>query len=340
MTGIIRRIKDFGIMAKHAARRFIGQKNVPLAGALVLVIVVFSAWTKGASTTPANVIDTLLGCSVTGFAAMGQTFVMLSSGIDVSVGGAGLLLSTLSASLMTSNWQNIVGHPLPMYAGILVTLLAGVGWGATNGLAVSRIGMPALIVTLATWQIAKGLAFVVGGGRVISFLPDALAFWGMGSVAHLPVPFIIFVVIAAISYFVTEYTTFGRSIYAIGGNQPSAWLSGLNVKNTIFSVYVISGFLTGLSAVVSTARTMSVSMDSLAGLELKSIAAASVGGISLAGGRGSIIGAVIGTLIIGVINNGMILLGASPAVQGIVTGAIIFLAVALDTSRQRGRIYD
>jgi ribose/xylose/arabinose/galactoside ABC-type transport system permease subunit len=140
---------------------------------------------------------------------------------------------------------------------------------------------------------------------------------------------------AVISYLVLSYTTFGRSVYAVGGNPVSAWLCGVNLKRIQLIVFIISGFLSGLAAIIMTGRVMSASMKSLTGLELDTIAAVCIGGISLMGGRGSLIGAIVGVLIIGVINNGLSILGASPAMQGIVKGTIIIAAVAVDYLRKR-----
>jgi putative xylitol transport system permease protein len=185
------------------------------------------------------------------------------------------------------------------------------------------------------WEISKGASFLVCRGRSIGWLPDQMHFFGKGVVAGVPVPIIIFIAVAAIAYFVAQYTTYGRSVYATGGNPVSAWLSGIQVRNIHFSVYVISGFLAALAALIMAARAMSASMTSLLGLEMDSIAAATVGGISLMGGRGSIIGVVIGAIIIGVVNNGMNIMGAGPDVIGIVKGAIIIIAVAVDYLRRR-----
>ena len=142
--------------------------------------------------------------------------------------------------------------------------------------------------------------------------------------------------VAVIAYFVLNHTTYGRSIYATGGNPVSAWLSGIKVRNILFSVYVISGFLASLAGVIMTSRVMSASLDSLKGLEMDSIAAVVIGGISLMGGKGTLVGVVLGVLILGVINNGMSVLGADPAFQGIVKGIIIIAAVTIDYVR-RGR---
>jgi ribose/xylose/arabinose/galactoside ABC-type transport system permease subunit len=214
-------------------------------------------------------------------------------------------------------------------------LLAAIGWGVINGLAVSRIGMPPLIVTLAMWQVTKGVAFEIGEGRSIGHLPDSLTFFGSGSVYGVPVPVIVFITVSVIGYFVLQYTTFGRSVYAVGGNPVSAWLSGIKVKHILFLVYVISAFLAGLAGLIFLGRIMTASMETLGGLELDSIAAVVIGGVSLMGGRGSIIGVVIGTIMIGVINNGMSILGADPFLQGVAKGVIIITAVAIDYIRRR-----
>ena len=232
--------------------------------------------------------------------------------------------------------MNVIGAPVALGVAILIMIFAGLGIGAVNGAGVSRLRMPALIVTLAMWQISTGAAFSVSQGVSVGFQPESLAFFGKGTIAGVPVPVYIFVAVAVIVYFVLNYTTFGRSVYAVGGNPVSAWLSGINVKNILFAVYAISGFLAGLAAVIMSARAMGSSMSSLYGLELDSIAAVVVGGVSLFGGRGTLIGVVIGAIIIGIINNGMSLIGAGPAVIGIVKGSIIIGAVAVDYIRRRG----
>jgi len=185
------------------------------------------------------------------------------------------------------------------------------------------------------WEITKGSAFQIGGGQSIGFLPEGLLFFGSGRIAGVPVPVIIFIIVAVVGYLVLNYTTYGRSVYAVGGNPVSAWLSGINVKRILFSVYAISGFLAGLAGVIITGRVMSASMISLQGLEIDSIASATVGGMSLSGGKGSLLGVVFGVLIIGVVNNSMSVLGAGPSVQGIVKGAIILIAVAVDYIRRQ-----
>jgi ribose/xylose/arabinose/galactoside ABC-type transport system permease subunit len=195
--------------------------------------------------------------------------------------------------------------------------------------------MPALIVTLTVWQITNGIAYQIGKGRSIGGLPKSMAFFGHGEIFGIPVPVIIFAVVAALAYFVLKYTKFGRSVYAVGGNPVSSYLSGISVNKIIFAVFVICGFLVGLSSIIILSRGMSASMLSAIGFELDTIAACVVGGISLFGGRGTLFGILIGVLIIGFINNGMNLLGVPPPLQEIVKGVIIIGAVAIDSVRKR-----
>ena len=185
------------------------------------------------------------------------------------------------------------------------------------------------------WQIANGIGFELSQGRAIVQQPPALALLGSGRIIGVPVPVIIFIVVAAIAYFILNHTTYGRSVYAVGGNPVSSWLAGINVNIILFSVYAISGMLAGLSGVVSNARTMSSSMVTNQGLALDSIASVAIGGVSMMGGRGNLIGVVIGVIIVGIINNGLSIMGALPSMQGIVKGAIIIGAVVVDYARRR-----
>lgn len=336
MAEIIGRPRPFRVTAREFARRFLRHENAVLGIVLIALIGGLGIFTKGIATSPANMRNVLLESSVRGVASIGQAFVILTAGIDLSLAGVGLVAATIGASMMTeATYLNIVGHPVALYIAIPVMLLVGVGFGALNGSLVSRISMPGLIVTLGMWQICNGVAFRIGGGYSFCYLPDSLIFLGQGNVAGVPVPAIIFIAVAVVAYIILNHTTFGRRIYAVGGNPVSAWLSGINVRNIIFSVYVISGLLTGLTAAVTVARSMTASMRTLRGLELDTIAAVCIGGISLMGGRGTIIGVVLGIIILGIINNAMSVLHAGPFLQGVVRGSIIIAAVAADYVRRR-----
>ena len=337
MAEIVEKPKSTSDTARDIARRFFRQENAVLLIVLIALIAGMSAFTHGLTTTRTNLMNVVLQSSMRGIAGIGQAFVILTAGIDVSIGGVGLFCSILGASMTTeAEWLNLIGYPMSPFLAIPIMLLVGIAWGAINGSLVSRVSIPALVVTLGMWQIATGAAYIVSRGRNMSFQPESWAFFGKGVIAGLQVPVIIFIVVAVVAYFVLTHTTFGKAVYATGGNPVMAWLSGIKVKNILFSVFVISGFLVALAAVIFTGRVMSASMSSMLGLEIDSIAAATVGGVSLMGGKGSIIGVVLGALILGVVNNTMGIIGASPATMGIVKGAIIFTAVAVDYIRRRG----
>jgi ribose/xylose/arabinose/galactoside ABC-type transport system permease subunit len=320
---------------REKVRRIFRHESAALAIVLLGLIFGIGALSRGGSLSATNAANVLLQSSIRGIASIGQAMVILTAGIDVSVGGNALFCSTLGAALMTTGELSIVSNPLPIGLVALIMLLSGLGWGAVNSALVARVGIPALISTLGMWQITTGAAFEVIEGRSIGSLPESLAWWGQGNVAGVPVPVIIFIIVAIIAYYVLNYTSYGRSIYATGGSPVSAWLSGININRVLFSVYIIAGFLAGLAAFIQLGRVMSASMMGLEGLELDSIAAVTIGGVSLFGGRGNLIGVIIGSLIIGVVNNGLSVLKAGPPAIRIVKGTIIIVAVAIDTVRRR-----
>jgi ribose/xylose/arabinose/galactoside ABC-type transport system permease subunit len=327
-----------GSTSKNVARRILKHENTYLFFVLLALIAIVAFATDGLSITRANMANVMLQSSIMGVASVGQAFVILTAGIDLSVGGVGLLSSVLGASLMTrTTYQNIAGAPVPIANAIPVMILAAAAVGSINGVMVSRVGMPPLIITLGMWQIANGLGFTICQGSSIGALPDSMAFLGSGSIGGIPTPVIAFLWVAAIGYFVLTYTSFGRSVYAVGGNPVNAWLSGINIQRVTFMTYLIAAILAGFAGVLITGRVLSASMRSLEGLELDSIGAVCVGGISLMGGRGNLIGVILGVLIIGVINNGMSILGAGPDTQDIAKGLIIITAVTIDIIGRRRR---
>jgi len=316
--------------AREIARRILGHENAVLGLILIVLISIFAVLTKGGNLTQRNMLGVLVQSSVRGIAAMGQTFVILTGGIDLSQGSIALLTMAMAGEYM----QGRVGIQATA-AGIAIMLFVSMAIGSTSGLAVSRIKMPALIVTFAVWIALKGAALRVSGGYVITNLPEQIAFLGQERIAGFPVLGIAFISIAAISYFILHHTTFGRSVYATGGNPGSAWLSGVNVTQIQVWVFAISGLLAGVAAWATMSRIACFTMAAVEGLEIDSIAVTVVGGISLMGGRGSVIGVVIGTFIFGVISNGMNIMAVAPAFQTITKGLIIYAAVAIDYLRRQ-----
>ena len=330
MTEIEVRAKSYKDTARDIARRIFRNENAVLGAILVVLIAIFAVLTKGHVITRKNVLGVLVQSSVRGIAAMGQTFVILTGGIDLSVGSVALLVMALAATFM----QGKVGLQ-PTVAGVAIMLITGMAIGTTSGLAVSRIKMPALITTFALWIALKGVALRISGGYIITNIPKPIGFLGQSYIAGFPVIGIAFITIAAITYFVLNHTTFGRSVYATGGNPVSAWLSGINVRNVIVVVFAICGLTAGIASWATMSRIACFTMAAVEGLEIDAIAVTVIGGISLMGGRGSVIGVVFGTFILGVISNGMNILAVAPAYQTIAKGAIIYAAVAIDYMRRQ-----
>ena len=330
MTEIEERAKSFKDTARDMARRIFRNENVVLGAVLVVLVGIFAVLTKGHIVTRGNVLGVLVQSSVRGIGAMGQSFAILTGGIDLSISGMALVSMALAATFM----EGKVG-PLPTAAGIAIMLVTATALGATTGLARTRIKMPALIVTLALGIALSGVALRLSGGYIITNIPSQIDFLGQGYIAGFPVIGIAFIVIAAITYFVLNHTTFGRSVYATGGNPVSAWLSGIKVNNIIVLVFAISGLCAGIAAWAAMSRIACFTMAAVQGLEIDAISITVIGGISLMGGRGSVIGVVIGTFILGVITNGMNILAVAPAYHTIAKGAIIYAAVAIDYIRRR-----
>jgi len=317
---------------RDIARRALRHENAVLGIALAAIIAVLGGISRGATVTRGNMANVLIQSSVRGVAAIGQAFCILTANFDLSVSGVGVMAMMLGSSMMTTEWTNILGYPASPFLAIPVMLVVAACWGLLSGALVSRAGIPSLIVTFGVWQIGYGVAYYVTEGKAVMELPESFAVYGA-----LPVGPIIFFSVAAAAYFVLTYTSFGRRVYATGGNPVSAYLSGINVKNTYLAVFAISGLCAGLAGMLMTSRGMSGSIEALRGLELDSIASVVIGGVSLFGGRGNMIGVVLGALLIGVINNAMSVLHMGHAGRYIVKGAVIIGAVAADILRRRGR---
>ena len=323
-----------------AARQTLMRVGIFIVG-LVVLLVALNAWTHGDFLRPFNVSNVLKQIAVYAVLAVGQTFVIITAGIDLSVGSLIALTGVLMAGVM-------VGQPVEA-VGLLIAIGVGVGAGgaagAVNGLPVVRFNLPPFITTLAMMLMARGLAFLYSGGRPIEI--DNAAFNAIGGgtlfpgVGHLiglpgiPAPVLVMLAVVIVGHFVLTRTRFGRYVYAIGGNEEAARLSGINVAGVKLSVYIISGALAGLASLLLAGRLSTGIPQSGDGYELQSIAAVVVGGTSLMGGRGSIVGTFVGALLIGVLNNLMNLLNVQSYAQEVVLGAVILIAVLLDELRKR-----
>ncbi|SQI32149.1 Ribose transport system permease protein rbsC [Providencia alcalifaciens] len=265
--------------------------------------------------------------SINAIIAIGMTFAILTGGIDLSVGAVMALSGTLMAGLMKYYGMD------PSLA-ITLGLLSGIAFGFVNGILTAYGKMPPIIVTLGAMIIAKGLALIYTGGYPISGLPQEFAFWGREELMGIQVPILLMLGLYLIFYVVLNHIPFGRYIYAIGGNEEAARLSGIRVERYKMLVYVISGFTAAFAGLIFTSRVMSGQPNAGVGFELDAIAAVVLGGASIAGGRGMIIGTLIGAMILGVLNNGLNLLGISPYVQYIVKGLIIWGATLISSMKR------
>ncbi|RVT76238.1 ribose ABC transporter permease [Agrobacterium sp. CNPSo 2736] len=291
---------------------------LPLAGLIVVSILMGLASDNFFSVN--NIMNVLRQVSVVGILAVGMTFVILTGGIDLSVGAVMALVGTLSAGLM-------VNSGLPASVALPAGLFIGLGIGIFNGALVAWGKMPAIIVTLATMGMARGLGLIYSGGYPVSGIPSWISWFGVGRVGVVPVPVIIMVVIYAIAWVLLQRTAFGRHVYALGGNELAARLSGVKTQRVKLAVYGISGVTAALAALILTGRLMSGQPNAGVGFELDAIAAVVLGGTAIAGGRGLILGTLIGAVLLGILNNGLNLMGINPYLQDVIKGGIILLAI-------------
>ncbi|WP_244207906.1 ABC transporter permease [Paraburkholderia hospita] len=297
--------------------------------AVLIVLCIVLSFANQYFLTLGNIADILRQTSINGILAVGMTYVVLTAGIDLSVGSTLALAGIISASLVTG------AHPHGAAFGLVAGLAVGAAIGAINGLLVARLSIPPFVATLGMLSAARGLTYIYNDGMPVTDLPDGYLTIGTGAIAGIPVPIIVFALVVVLFWFVLRYTTYGRYVYAVGGNVKSAKTSGISTGKIIFSVYVIGGLLAGLAGIILAARTTSALPQAGMSYELDAIAAVVIGGTSLSGGTGSLGGTVVGALLIGVINNGLNLLGVSSYYQQVVKGVIIVGAVLLDASRKK-----
>lgn len=279
--------------------------------------------------TVTNFFNVVRQITINLYLACGMTFVILLGGIDLSVGSVIAVTGCVSAGMIT--W---VGLPVPV--GILIGIVCGTLVGALNGLIVSRTTIPAFIVTLATMNIGRGIARIYTHAQTIAVLDDSYTFWGMGSILGLPIQLYLIIAVVIAASFILNRTQLGRHIYATGGNKMASEYSGINVKMVTFFVFAFSGFLASLAGVLTVGRTFTATMIMGDGAEMDAIAAVVLGGTSMSGGKGSISGTVIGVIVIGILKNGMNLLGIDSSWQYVVQGIVILIAVYIDYIKSEG----
>lgn len=301
------------------------QKLGPFLGLIILVAIV--SILNPAFLEPINILNLLRQISINALIAFGMTFVILTGGIDLSVGAILALSSALTAGFIVSGMDPILA--------IIVGSIIGAILGMVNGLLITKGKMAPFIATLATMTIFRGLTLVYTDGNPITGLGSNYAFqlFGRGYFLGIPVPAITMLLTFIVLWVLLHKTPFGRRTYAIGGNEKAALISGIKVPRVKIMIYSLAGFMSALAGAILTSRLNSAQPTAGTSYELDAIAAVVLGGTSLSGGRGRIVGTLIGVLIIGVLNNGMNLLGVSSFYQSVVKGIVILIAVLLDRKK-------
>jgi ribose/xylose/arabinose/galactoside ABC-type transport system permease subunit len=280
--------------------------------------------------TVSNILNIINRTSITGIVAIGMTYVIATGGIDLSVGGQVRFIGYVGAYML------LTGMPIEFAVFLMICL--GIAIGMLNGVLTSYLNFPAFMVTLAMMEITKGLSLYISKGRTIFNLPSGFGVFGLDRVLGIPTPIWIFIFVALISHFGIRHTAYGRKILSVGSNSLGAWYSGINTTFIIFSAYAVSGATSAISSVITTSRLLSASPTVGTALELDAIAAVVIGGTSLAGGSGSIMGTVAGALIIEMIGNVMNLNAVNAFLQGVIKGTIILFALFIDVLR-KGQLY-
>lgn len=304
--------------------------NIGIIGALLVLCVFLSVFprTREVFPTSKNIFNVLRQNSTNLYLACGMIMVIILGGIDLSVGSIIALSGCIAAGCVSR-------YNLPIFVAIIAGILVGLVIGMFNGLIICKTTIPPFIVTLATMNIAKGLAYVYTGGSPVRVVTKEWQFIGAGYIGPFPTPVVILLFVLIITAIIMNKTKLGRHIYAVGGNPMAASFSGISTAKVKFIVHTYSGIMAGLAGVVLASRMYSGQPTAGDGAEMDAIAAVVVGGTSMSGGSGKIGGMIIGGLIIGVLNNGLNLLNVNSFWQYVVKGIVILLAVMLDYFRNK-----
>lgn len=317
-----------GIEKEGSLKRFIRRKNISVIIILLVLSFLLSVTTDN-FLTQKNIFSVMRAFSYIAIIAIGECFVIISAGVDLSVGSIFGFVGLCTAFMI----QNLGFDPA---AAIAVGILIGTAVGSLNGILITALNIPPFIATLGMLSVARGLAYALTTGYPIR-TPGEFNAIGQGYLWIIPLPVVYLIAIVVFFTFILENTVFGRRVFAIGGNEEAALISGVNVKRIKMFVYALSGMLAGLSGIITTARLGVAQSTSGMGYELDVIAAVIIGGASLNGGKGTVIGAMLGAAIMGVLRNGLILLNVSPYWQQTVIGIVILTAIAGDQFSKRDR---
>lgn len=303
-------------------KKLINQINIYRSVLILLVICVFATILSPSFLSVTNLFNVFKQITVAGIVGCGMTFVILTGGIDLSVGSI-LGLSGVLASGVLAATENT-------FLAIAVALMIGILCGSVNGFFVSICEIPPFIATLGMMTLLRGVILVYTKGSPIPIKVDSYKFLGKGSIVGIPVPVIILILVFLLAHYILTQTSYGRSVYAVGGNREAARLSGIRVKTNEFLVYALNGLMCGIAGLILTARLGSAQSTSGTGIEMDAIAAVILGGTSLSGGVGFVLPTVVGAMIMGIIDNILTLMNVNPHATSIVKGAVILIAVLVD----------
>lgn len=321
MNAEVNKKSGFDKQHKMTKKQFIATYG-SLIGLILLVIIITVIRPRFLS--PANLRNVFRNASINGLLAIGMTFVVLTGGIDLSVGAVMGCAGMYSAYFA----QSVLGYPA--LVAVLIGLLVGVAFGIFNGICIAYLKVPAFVGTLGAMSIADGLKFLLTDAKPIPNLSDSFKAIGGGSVGFLPTPCLIMIIVLVVCFILLYKTRYGRYVFAVGGNRNAAHVSGINTKKIICSVYILTGVLSALAGIIMTARVTSGVTSTGDGYETDAIAAVVIGGTSLAGGKGRLWGTIVGILIMQFLSTGLDMLGVNAYYQMLVKGFVVIGAVMLD----------
>ncbi|WP_096189953.1 ABC transporter permease [Evansella halocellulosilytica] len=301
--------------------------------AIILIVCITITIINPVFLTVDNIMDVIKANTVLGILALGVTLIIITGGIDVSVAAVTSAVAVSIGYLMT----HLPNHPISLLIVFIVAAVIGVALGSLNGFFVAKYNIPPIVVTLGTMSIISGMVLFITNGNYMSGanFPDVFTNFSRFTIFGVSILIYMLIFFAILTWVILKYTVIGRSIYAFGGNKVSAVRVGINVKKVQYFIYGYMGFLAGMAAIAQTAYIRAVDPNGLIGFELTVIAAVVIGGASILGGNGSIIGTLLGTLLLGVMQNGLILASVASYWQNVVTGAIILIAVSYDHIQKR-----
>ncbi|MDR1901685.1 MAG: ABC transporter permease [Treponema sp.] len=308
-------------------------ERLGLIVSLVLLVIIFSSVSRFFLTWD-NISNMLLSIALLGITASGMTIVIICGGVDLSIGSNIALTGVIVGSILHGGQ--------PQWVGILAGLGVGILIGILNGASISIFNITPLIATLASMIIVKGAAFLYSGGisfgiyNTVPVFPD-FGFWGRGNIFNIPTPVILLFIVMAITFFILSKTVFGRELYAVGGNEEAAKVSGIKTTKIKALTYLISGGLGAFAGIILASRLTAGVPTAGTGYEMNAVAAVVLGGASLNGGKGKIENTLLAVLVLGVLSNGFVLMGFSTFLQDVARGIILLLSVGIDEARNRGR---